>query len=126
MADGAAAAKAMAAWERHLRRAWPDVHIGETVFTQHDSAREVSVPIYLGGIAASDVRVELYADRNTGEGAEIIALSGDGAVPGATSGYFYRGRIAGTRPASDYTVRVVPSHPGVRVPAESALIHWQK
>lgn len=31
-----------------------------------------------------------------------------------------------TREAGDYTVRVIASRPGVHVPAESALIRWQK
>lgn len=35
-------------------------------------------------------------------------------------------RIPRTRPASDYTVRAVPSHPNVQVPAEMTLIRWQR
>ena len=124
--DGAAAAKAMAAWDRRLRHGWADVRIGETDFTRGEAGWEVSVPIYLGEVAAADVRVEVYAEPSRGAAAVIIALSADGPVPGATSGYLYRGRLAGTRPAGDYTVRVTPSHPGVHVPAESALIRWQK
>ena len=58
VADGAAAAKAMDAWERRLRRAWPGVHIGETDFTPAESGWDVSVPIYLGEIATPDVKVE--------------------------------------------------------------------
>ncbi|MDR3532090.1 MAG: alpha-glucan family phosphorylase, partial [Rhodopila sp.] len=126
VSDGAAAAKAMAAWDRHLRRDWPNVHIGEPDFTFQENGGEVSVPIYLGEISADDVRVETYAEA-TGEAAgEVIALSHDGPIPGATSGYLYRGRLLGRRPAGDYTVRVVPSHSGVRVPAEMPLIRWQR
>ena len=66
VADGAAAAKAMAAWDRHLHRAWPGVHIGEPDFTRQDDGWEVSVPVYLGEIAAADVRVEGYADPTGG------------------------------------------------------------
>ncbi len=125
VAGGAAAAKAMAAWDRRLHRAWPGVHIGEPDFIRQDDDWTISVPVYLGEIMAADVRVESYADP-TGGAAEITALALDGPVPGAASGYFYRGRIPGTRPADDYTVRVVPAHPGVLVPTESALICWQR
>ena len=45
---------------------------------------------------------------------------------GGTGSYFYFGKIAGTRPAGDYTVRVVPARPGVRVPTETPLIRWQR
>lgn len=121
VANGAAAAKAMAIWDQHLHRGWPGVHIGEPAFVQREDGWNVSVPVYLGEIAPGDVQVEAYADR-TG----ITALSHDGAIPGATSGFLYCGLLRGARPAGDYTVRVVPSHPGVRVPAETALIRWQR
>jgi starch phosphorylase len=126
VADGAAAARAMEAWERQLRRAWPGVHIGEADFTRQDSGWDVSVPIYLGEVATQDIRVELYAEPIGDGAAEKIALAADGPVPGATSSYFYRGKIGGTRPAGDYTVRVVPARPGVRVPTETTLIRWQR
>ncbi len=84
------------------------------------------MPVYLGAIAAGDVWVELYAEPADGATSEVVALSHDGSVPGATSGFFYRGQLLGARPTGDYTVRVVPTHQGVRVPAETALIHWQR
>jgi starch phosphorylase len=62
----------------------------------------------------------------TDGGAEVIVLSHDGAIPGAIGGYLYLGRIPGTRAATDYTVRMVASYPGVRVPAELPLIRWQR
>lgn len=126
VADGAAAAKAMAAWGHRLQRDWPNVHIGDLDFVPQADGWEVSVPVYLGTIAVEDVQVQTYAEAIGGDGAEVVALSPDRPVPGATSGYLYRGRIAGTRPAGDYTVRVVPSHPGVRVPMEIPLIRWQR
>jgi starch phosphorylase len=126
IADGASAARAMVAWDRQLRRAWPGVHIGEAAFTRQDSGWDVSVPIYLGEVATHDIRVEIYAEPIGDGAAEKIALTSDGPVPGATGSYFYFGKIGGTRPAGDYTVRVVPARPGVRVPTETALIRWQR
>jgi starch phosphorylase len=126
VSDDAAAAKAMAAWDRHLRRDWPNVHIGESDFVLRDDGRDISVPIYLGEIAAEDVRVEIYAEATAQAASEVVILSNDGPIPGATSGYLFGGRVIGARPSSDYTVRIVPSHPGVRVPAEMPLIHWQR
>jgi starch phosphorylase len=126
VANGGAAAKAMAAWDRGLRRDWPNVHIGESAFALRNDGWDVSVPIYLGTVAVADVRVEAYAQSDGRDSDEVVTLSHDGAIPGATSGYVYVGRISGSRPAEDYTVRVVPSHPEVRVPAETTLIHWQR
>jgi starch phosphorylase len=126
VADGAAAARAMHAWDQRLRSDWATVHIGETDFTRREPGWDVSVPIYLGEIATQDIRVEIYAEPSDGAAAEVATLVGDGAVPGATGAYFYRGTIGGARPPGDYTVRVIPSHPGVHIPAEMALIRWQR
>ena len=76
VANGAAAAQAMDAWERQLRRAWPGVHIGETDFTRQESGWDVSVPIYLGEIATQDIKVEIFAEPTDGSAAEVIALAG--------------------------------------------------
>ena len=76
--------------------------------------------------SCTNARVECYAGPAGSGGAEIIALVHDGAVPGSAGGYFYCGRIPGIRPAGDYTVRVMPMHRGIRVPAENVLIRWQR
>ena len=126
LADGAAEAKAMAAWDLRSHRAWSGIHIGESNFTPADDGWGISVPVYLPGIGADDVRVEAYADASEDAGDEVVALSHDGLVPGTTGGYFYYGRLVAGRRPEDYTVRVVPAHPGVLVPAEIALIRWQR
>jgi starch phosphorylase len=126
VADDGAAARSMAAWDRRLRRDWPSLHIGKPDATRRDDGWTVSVPVYLGEIEAADVRVEAYADPRDGEPAAAVALAHDTPIPGAAGGYFYRGFVPATRPIEDYTMRVVPAHPGVRVPAENALILWQR
>jgi starch phosphorylase len=126
-ADNAANAKAMAAWDLRLHRDWPGVHIGEPNFVRADGGWDITVPVYLGDIAAIDIRVECFADPvGTSTVAEISGLVQSGPIRGATSGYAYCGHIQGTRPADHYTVRVVPSYPGVRVPGELSLIRWQR
>ncbi|MGO9392590.1 alpha-glucan family phosphorylase [Rhodoblastus sp.] len=126
VADGAASAKAMAAWARRLESSWPGVHIGQPDFVRQTDGWEVSVPVYLGDIAPGDIRVEIYAEPTAGRAAEVASLSHDRPITGATGGYFWRGWIPGARPSDEYTARVVPWRPGVRTPAEIALIRWQK
>ncbi len=121
VSDGAAAAKAMAEWDRHLHRAWPDVQIGVPDFVRRQDAWQVSVEVYLGEIAPRDVRVEIFAAPG-----EVAPLAHDGAIAGAMTGFFYHGRCSVARPSGDYTIRVVPERQGVSVPAESALIRWQR
>jgi len=45
---------------------------------------------------------------------------------GAANGYAYSARVAATRPATDYTARIVPFHPAAEVPLEDAHILWQR
>jgi hypothetical protein len=45
---------------------------------------------------------------------------------GSVDGFAYAGRAPPSRPAPDYTVRVVPSKSGVLVPREVNSIVWQK
>jgi starch phosphorylase len=124
--DGAAKAKAMAAWEIHMHRAWPGVHIGESTFDQQGNGWNVSVQVFLGEIEPTDVQVEAYANPIDHLAPDAIPLGRDGTLPGTTSGYFYQGTIGATRPIADYTIRVVPSREGVAVPSEIDLIRWQK
>ena len=37
-----------------------------------------------------------------------------------------RGSVPATRPATDYTARLIPHRPGVAVPFEAARILWQR
>jgi glycogen phosphorylase len=43
-----------------------------------------------------------------------------------TGGYVYGAPVPATRPASDYTARVIPHCAGVAVPLEAAQILWQR
>ena len=83
------------------------------------------LPVYLGEMAAEDIRVELYADPVAGGRARSPAADTRRADRrGDERLYLFRAG-SGSRPAEDYTVRLVPHHPGVRVPAEMPLILWQ-
>ena len=48
------------------------------------------------------------------------------AIAGSVNGRVYHATVPASRPEADYTVRIVPAFPGVRVPAEFGLILWQK
>ena len=84
------------------------------------------MPVYLGEIAPADIAVQLYADPRDAEPPFLGELLRGEAIIGATNGHIYTGTAPATRPAEEYTVRIVPYFPGVRVPAELPLILWQK
>jgi len=112
--------------EARLRRHWSELHIGETSLSGDGEAWSFSVPVYLGEIAPADVAVQLYADPRDAEPPFLGELLRGEAIIGATNGHIYTGTAPATRPATEYTVRIVPHYPGVRVPTELPLILWQK
>jgi starch phosphorylase len=125
-ADGGEPARAMQSWEARLRQHWSKLHIGETSLSRDGEAWSFSVPVYLGEIAPADVAVQLYADPRDAEAPFLGELRRGEAIIGTTNGHIYTGTAPATRPAEEYTVRIVPYSPGVRVPAELSLILWQK
>jgi glycogen phosphorylase len=125
-ADQSAAAAAMDAWEEGLRRGWPQLHIGEPTVAAAEGEWRFSVPVYLGEIAADWVAVELYAEPAADAPATAVVMRRGGPISGSANGHIYEAATAAARPAQDYTVRIVPAHAGVRIPAELGLILWQK
>ena len=72
------------------------------------------------------LHVELYAD-SADDGPPILQVMQRGReLLGSQGGYTYFASVAATRPASDYTARVVPFHAGALVPLEASQILWQR
>jgi len=71
------------------------------------------------------VRVELYANGANGAAPVRQEMTRGQRVAGG-NGYLYSGQVQATRPASNYTPRVIPSRPGVAVPLEASEILWQR
>ncbi|HUS96367.1 MAG TPA: hypothetical protein VMX97_06490, partial [Hyphomicrobiaceae bacterium] len=71
------------------------------------------------------VRVELYADGIDGGAPVRQAMKRGRQLAGAAGGYIYSIKVSATRPATDYTARVIPSFDSVAVPLEAVQILWQ-
>jgi starch phosphorylase len=72
------------------------------------------------------VRVELYADGADGADPVRQEMISAGPLVGVPGAYRYRAMVCAVRPATDYTVRVVPRFDGVAIPLEAAQIRWQR
>jgi starch phosphorylase len=71
------------------------------------------------------VQVELYSDVGGSGKSDTLPMTMETSLAGAVHGYRYVVNLPAGRAATDYTVRVVPRHPQVRIPQELPLIHWQ-
>ena len=126
LADGAAVAHDLRDWERRLHRGWRGLHIGTPDIAREADGWAWVLPIYLGEIGPEDVRVELYADAAGTVPPQTVVLVRGAPIVGSVGGFTYSGRVATTRPHTDYTARIVPFHPEARVPVELPLIYWKE
>lgn len=124
-ADGARA-RELNAWSHRLRGRWGAVRVGEVRVTQDGDARQVRAAVYGGEVSPDDLRVELYADGRDGGPPERHEMVRRDAIAGGVGAHAYAVRIPSARPASDYTVRVLPFHPEARLPIEERWITWQE
>jgi starch phosphorylase len=107
-------------WRHALGQKWTALRFGE-VKVETDGERHVfEVEVYLNDLDPDMVRVELYADGVNGGAPVRQAMKRARQLVGAASGYVYGATVPATRPATDYTARVVPHCSGVAVPLEAA------
>jgi starch phosphorylase len=125
-ADKGAAGGKVVDWQHALEREWPALRFGEVRVETHGAQHVIDVQVYLNALDPNAVRVELYADGVNGDGPvrqEMLRLR---QLTGTAGGYVYGCRAPATRPATDYTARVIPQHSGVAVPLEATRILWQR
>jgi starch phosphorylase len=114
------------AWRRALAQHWAELRFGFLQVQRRGDEHEVTVEVDLGGLEPDAVRVELFADPLHGGTPERTPMARGPALDGSCGGYQYSGRVPASRPASDYTPRIVPSHPAATVPLEAIQILWQR
>jgi glycogen phosphorylase len=121
-ANKGAVGQQVAQWCQDLADKWSALRFGE-VKTHTEAGRHTfEAQVYLNGLSPEAVRVEIYASGDPPVRQEMRALQ---QLVGTGHAWAYRAEVAGDRPVSDYTARIVPSHPGAAVPLEAAEIVWQ-
>jgi len=125
-ADRGAPGVAMVSWQRALVDGWRGIHFGETHVQRDGDSHDYRISVQLGTVPPDAVRVELYADSSDGSSPEHVPMTRAGRIEGNANGYVFAARIPATRPASDWTPRVMPDHPGAVVPLEAAQILWAR
>jgi starch phosphorylase len=112
-------------WSTSIAEHWSAVHFGQAAVHQKNDQYFFEVQVSLGGLDPNDVVVELYAEPQADSESfrQKMELK---QLLDAPAGYgLYTGRAPAIRPAADYTSRVIPYHPGARVPIEANQILWQ-
>jgi starch phosphorylase len=123
-AAGGAAGKQMVDSQQTIENQWPALRFGAMKVETGGDRHRFETVVYLNELGPDKVRVELYADGMNGDGPTRQGM--ERTSPGADGAYVYRAQVPATRPASDYTARVIPHCDGVAVPLEEAQIRWQR
>jgi starch phosphorylase len=125
-ADNGAIGVELVAWRHALAQKWAALRFGEVKFETVGEQHVFEVQVYLDELDPEAVRVELYANGADGTLPVRMALTRVRQLVGASNGYAYRAEVPATRPATDYTARLIPHHDAVAVPLEEAHILWQR
>jgi starch phosphorylase len=126
--DGARLGCELRAWEAAIERFWGQLAFGDLWATRDDGFLRLEVELFSGEMPVHCFRVEIYADPAEGESEPFRQPMERGpAIEGSEApGHRYWARVPSARPASAYTVRAVPFHPGVQTPGEVCRILWQR
>ena len=124
-ADNGMAGAQVVDWQRALEQKWTTLHFGEVKVASDEGRHVFEADVYLSGLDPNSIQVELYADgANSGEPERHEMRRGQKLAE--ENGYVYSTQVPATRPAPDYTVRVIPHRSGVAIPLESDQILWQR
>jgi len=124
-ADDGAVGSSLLQWKQDLDRHWSTVRFVSIRIDTHDGQHLFQADVAPGSLSPDHLRVELYADPVQGNDACCAVMDGSGPSPETPGSYRFTARVTATRPASDYTARIVPRHLNALVPLEANPIIWQ-
>ena len=113
-----------AKWKQDLEEKWPSLRFGKIAIETLGNEHRFAIQVFLHGLHPDAVRVELYADRKDGEAAIRQEMKKDGPPGGEVIGDRYSGSVPATRPATDFTPRIVAAGNDIAVPLEEERILW--
>jgi glycogen phosphorylase len=126
LANTGLTAKQMVDWQHALDREWNSLRFGDLHIETNVDHHVFDVEIFLNDLDPNAVQVELYADGINGGDPTRQEMKCARPLPDASRPHVYHAMLPTTRPASDYTARVIPQRSGVAVPLECARILWQR
>ena len=125
-ADDGAIGLSLLRWKQDLDRYWSTVRFGPAGVTTRDGQHFFQVQVSPGTLNRDYLTVELYADSIHGEQPAIEAMDAVEPCADSPDAFIYSAQVSAARPASDYTVRIVPHHLNASVPLEAEQIVWRR
>ena len=112
-------------WKRHLADHWSRLRFGSMHIESTEEHHHFEVQVHLDEMDPGAIQVELYADAANGaEPIRQVMVRGESLV--GQNVWRYSASVPATRPAEDFTPRIVPFHPEAFVPLEAHDILWYR
>jgi len=125
-ANDGAIGSSLLQWKQDLDRHWSTVGFVSVRIDTHDGQHFFQADVAPGSLTPDHLKVELYADSAHGLCAAVEEMTTSGPSSDTPGAFTYLAQVSATRPASDYTARIVPYHPNALVPLEARQIIWQR
>ncbi|WP_339627859.1 alpha-glucan family phosphorylase [uncultured Maribacter sp.] len=106
-----------------LRNKWDGIRFGEVSIDYVEGGFQYNISVSLKNINPDTILIQLFADGLNGGIPEILKMERDSEPK--EEAHRYHAHITTSRPASDYTVRIISDYEGISVPLEDNLIRWQ-
>jgi starch phosphorylase len=113
-------------WQRDIDKHWGAVRFGTVRIETHDGQHFFRAEVYPGDFNPEQLKVELFADSIQGGKPAIESMTALEPQADSPDALTYSVKVSATRPAGDYTARIIPYHPNASVPLEAGQIIWQR
>jgi len=130
-AFGGALGKRIVAWKHRLDQHWPQLGFGDVTVRSNGDAHVFTARLYFHGLDPERVAVQLVAaapPQPTATDAPRLFRADmlpTGEADTAAGWLTYSASVPATRPAGDYTPRIIPRSPDIAIPLEYDRIIWQ-
>jgi starch phosphorylase len=114
------------AWQQDIARYWSAVRFGTLSINTQDGRHAFRVEVFPGELKPDQFKVELYAEPLKEGGPDLTAMKACATCPATAGALIYSADVSASRPAADYTPRIVPCHANASVPLEASPILWQR
>ncbi|MBA3722244.1 MAG: alpha-glucan family phosphorylase [Parachlamydiaceae bacterium] len=112
-------------WKNNLNEKWSSIRFSDVKNETKGDLYEFTVQVYLDGINASSISVQIYAEGENGSVSIKQEMKYVRQLAGDVNTHVYSGSVSASRPISHYTPRVIPFFPEVSVPLEISQVLWQ-
>jgi glycogen phosphorylase len=111
-------------WQGQLRKHWPALRFGSATVEQKDGQYLFQAQVFLDDLDPEAVTAELYAEGQSGTAPARHPMTRAERLVGSPNAFSYTALIPASRPAADYTPRLIPQYRGAHVPLEAPFILW--